>query len=51
MEAAVAQARESGWKRLEVGAPAAAHWPRTLEFYLANGFTEVGPRLKREVGS
>ena len=51
VEAAGAQARESGWTRLEVGAPAADHWPRSLDFYLANGFAEVGPRLKREIGT
>jgi GNAT superfamily N-acetyltransferase len=51
VEAALDHARESGWSRLEVGAPDGARWQRSLDFYLANGFTEVGPRLKRETGT
>ena len=43
--AASAYGRERGWSRLEVGAPPAARWARTIEFYERNGFTEIGPRL------
>jgi GNAT superfamily N-acetyltransferase len=43
--AARAYAREAGWPRLEVGAPDLPRWRRTVDFYLASGFTEVGPRL------
>ena len=43
---AVAEGRARGWKRLEVGAPAQPQWQRTLAFYRANGFEEVGPRLR-----
>lgn len=34
------------WRRLEVGAPDVPRWNRTVDFYLKNGFAEVGPRLK-----
>jgi len=34
------------WKRLEVGAPAYPEWRRTKEFYLREGFAEIGPRLR-----
>ncbi len=46
LEEAAAYGRERGWTRLEVGAPDLPRWARTLAFYKANGFTEVGPRLK-----
>ena len=49
IEAAVAHARKAGWTRLEVGAPDLPRWQRTAEFYQANGFTLVGPRLKRQI--
>ena len=35
------------WQRLEVGAPDQPAWKRTFDFYLGNGFAEVGPRLRR----
>lgn len=44
---ALSEARARGWKRLEVGAPGQPKWKRTLDFYLLNGFEEVGPRLRR----
>jgi len=37
--------RERGWPDLEVGAPSIPVWQRTVDFYLRNGFEEVGPRL------
>ena len=37
--------RERGWRQLEVGAPRQPAWARSLQFYLRNGFTEIGPRL------
>ena len=37
--------RERGWPDLEVGAPSVPAWQRTVDFYLRNGFEEVGPRL------
>ena len=43
------EARARGWKRIEVGAPSQPDWHRTLNFYLRNGFDEVGPRLRRLV--
>ena len=49
LEAAGNHAQERGWKRLEVGAPAQPEWKRTLNFYLREGFEEVGPRLRRLV--
>ncbi|UPJ47999.1 GNAT family N-acetyltransferase [Bradyrhizobium sp. 200] len=46
---ALAEGRARGWKRLEVGAPGQPRWKRTLDFYLRNGFEEVGPRLRRMI--
>ena len=46
LAAAAQHARAAGWRRLEVGAPAQPDWRRTFDFYRANGFTEVGPRLR-----
>lgn len=42
-------AATSGWRRLEVGAPDQPAWARTKAFYEREGFSEVGPRLKRSV--
>ena len=47
LEAATEIAREKGWKRFEVGAPGQPAWRRSLEFYIREGFEEVGPRLRR----
>lgn len=41
-----ATAIDMGWKRLEVGAPPYPEWKRTKEFYLREGFVEIGPRLR-----
>ncbi|WP_127111917.1 GNAT family N-acetyltransferase [Shimia sediminis] len=41
----VAQAKN--WTRFEVGAPNQPAWNRTLQFYLREGFEEVGPRLRK----
>ncbi len=46
IEAACTYAREAGWVRLEVGAPDLPRGERSLDFYLANGFSKVGPRLR-----
>lgn len=51
LEAALAEARLRGWRRLEVGAPGQPAWKRTLDFYLRNGFDEIGPRLRRLVAT
>lgn len=45
LDVALAEGRERGWSRLEVGAPGQPKWKRTLDFYLDNGFEEIGPRL------
>ena len=42
-------ARERGWKVLEVGAPDVPRCQRTVNFYLNNGFSEIGPRLEIDV--
>lgn len=47
VDAAETYAKENGWKRLEVGAPPQPSWDRTLQFYLREGFAEVGPRLRK----
>ncbi len=46
LEKAVAFATENSWPRLEVGAPDLPRWQRTVDFYLRQGFLDVGPRLK-----
>ena len=46
IEKAIAEGGKRNWKRLEVGAPDQPKWRRTLDFYLRNGFEEVGPRLR-----
>jgi GNAT superfamily N-acetyltransferase len=38
--------RSRGWPWLEVGAPDVPRWQRTVDFYLDNGFTEIGPRME-----
>lgn len=38
--------REQKWTRLEVGAPDAKRWQKTIQFYLGCGFDEIGPRLR-----
>ena len=47
IETAVEFAHSRGWTMLEVGAPSVPMWQRTVDFYLRNGFEEVGPRLYR----
>ncbi len=42
-------ARERAWEVLEVGAPDVPRCQRTVNFYLKNGFSEVGPRLEIDV--
>jgi len=49
LEAARNFGRNRQWTRLEVGAPEMPAWARTLGFYKAKGFREVGPRLKCEL--
>ena len=46
IQSAVDFAKTQGWPRLEVGAPDQPRWQRTMEFYLKEGFVEVGPRLR-----
>ncbi|MDR7123428.1 GNAT family N-acetyltransferase [Pseudotabrizicola sp. 4114] len=47
LDHAQAEGIARGWHRIEVGAPGQPEWHRTLAFYRCNGFTEVGPRLRR----
>jgi GNAT superfamily N-acetyltransferase len=44
-EAAAAFGRKRNWPFIEVGAPGVPVWQRTVDFYLKNGFEEIGPRL------
>ena len=39
--------KQKRWGRIEVGAPNRAAWQRTVDFYLREGFVEIGPRLKK----
>lgn len=43
----VALGRARAWSRIDVGAPPQPEWHRSVQFYLREGFVEVGPRLKR----
>ena len=45
LSAALTFAHARAWHRLEVGAPAVPRFQRTVNFYVRNGFVEVGPRL------
>ena len=47
LASAMELANQLGWNRLEVGAPPAQKWSRTISFYKENGFKEIGPRLRR----
>lgn len=47
IEDAVRLGQGRNWNRLEVGAPDQPVWKRTFDFYLRNGFAEVGPRLRK----
>ncbi len=38
--------RSQKWQKVEVGAPNKTDWPRTIDFYLKNGFEEKGPKLR-----
>ncbi len=49
IDATVRFVRERGWHSIEVGAPSAPTWQRTIDFYLGHGFEEVGPRLDLEL--
>ena len=42
-------ARDRAWEILEVGAPDLPRRQRTVNFYLNNGFSEIGPRLEIDV--
>jgi GNAT superfamily N-acetyltransferase len=42
-------AKERAWEIIEVGAPDIPRCQRTVNFYLKNGFSEVGPRLEIDV--
>lgn len=46
IEAAKSFGADKGWTILEVGAPSPEQWQRTIDFYLKNGFTAIGPRLE-----
>ncbi len=49
IDATIGFCRERGWHSIEVGAPSAPTWQRTIDFYLGHGFEEVGPRLDLEL--
>ena len=46
LKAANQEALNRHWSRIEVGAPKQEKWPKTISFYLNNGFKEIGPRLR-----
>ncbi|MFK7811864.1 MAG: GNAT family N-acetyltransferase [Maribacter sp.] len=39
------------WNKVEVGAPNAKEWPRTIEFYERNGFKQKGPKLRIDLSN
>jgi GNAT superfamily N-acetyltransferase len=45
LKAAIALAQSKNWSMLEVGAPDVPRWQKTVDFYVKNGFLNVGPRL------
>lgn len=49
LEEAVNVARECNWSRFEVTPASRVTHPGAYAFYLANGFEETGPRLKKEL--
>lgn len=46
VETAKDYGRDRGWKRLVVTAPPGDKWQRTVNFYLREGFTHTGPKLR-----
>ena len=44
-------AESMNWNKIEVGAPNAEEWPRTIEFYERNGFKQKGPKLRIELNN
>jgi GNAT superfamily N-acetyltransferase len=46
LEKAKKKSLDLNWHRLEVGTPPFPVWDRTKDFYLREGFQEIGPRLK-----
>lgn len=42
-------AQKRGWPMIEVGAPRQPKWQRSLNFYLNNGFDQLGPRLRKAI--
>jgi len=48
LEKAKELGRAEGWKRIEVTPPDKVKWYRAYDFYVREGFGEIGPRLKLE---
>jgi len=46
LDKAVSLAKERDWQRIEVTAPFGEKWAGTIAFYLREGFTEAGPKLR-----
>ncbi len=46
LKSVIEHGRKCEWQRIEVGAPDALKWKRTIAFYQKEGFKEIGPRLK-----
>lgn len=46
VETAKDYGRDRGWKRLDVTAPPGDKWQRSVDFYLREGFTHTGPKLR-----
>ncbi len=46
IESAKEFSSDKGWSILEVGAPSPEEWQRTIDFYIKNGFSMIGPRLE-----
>ncbi|HNB29391.1 MAG TPA: GNAT family N-acetyltransferase [Alphaproteobacteria bacterium] len=49
VRAAMEFGRLRHWSLIEVGAPDVPRWQRTVDFYLRQGFVNVGPRLYRDL--
>jgi GNAT superfamily N-acetyltransferase len=46
IDSALEFAGNKNWGKVEVGAPDKNQWPRTIDFYIKNGFEEKGPKLR-----
>jgi GNAT superfamily N-acetyltransferase len=49
IEETIKLGKSKEWHRIEVGAPNENNWQRTIDFYIRENFTPIGPRLKKDI--